>query len=543
MTLMKFRVARRTTSANAFRLLARVLGVLSIALASFQSPLLVAGAQADQNNPHQSPQSPTSNPKRAEEPFGFQNVVEEARGIAKKPFEPARKIRDQDVRAHSYEQYKTYRFAPSSESMRVFTGPFEVQPLPVGWLYRQAVEIYVVQNGKVDRKTFGSDEFLLTNSRGPKDKPARLSGFRINGYLNSISKLDEIVVFQGATYFRALGRGHKYGLSARGLAINTASRKGEEFPFFKKFWIKKGTHRDTQAEIYALLDSPSVAGAYKFTIQPGEETVMDVELHLFPRKPISSFGLAPLTSMNFVSPAQINETVDFRPRIHDSSGLAIKTSSGERIWRPLVNPHRLELSYFRDQNASEFGLIQRPRAFAKYQDLEAEYHKRPSAWVELKSGFSNGDVTLIEIPSSEEVHDNIVAFWQPDQALTRGSEHKFNLRIRWCGKSPHDLTGPVVSQTLIGKEQHGNKTLYRIIADFVDQGHDLNTDVLPKAKASPSSGRIQNITVQENTATRGVRVAILFEPEGKTSSDIRLNLDRWSNRVPETFIYRWVHKP
>ena len=220
-----------------------------------------------------------------------------------------------------------------------------------------------------------------------------------------------MVTFLGASYFRGLAKGQKYGLSARGLAINTAEMIGEEFPIFKEFWLQKPKTKDKVITLYALLDSKSVSGAYRFEIIPGANTIMNIEAHLFPRENIQKIGIAPLTSMFLFGENNKNDFDDFRLEVHDSDGLLVHNGHGEWLWRPLDNSKKLRISSFVDNGVKGFGLLQRDRDLSNYQDFEANYQSRPSAWVEPLENWNDGYVQLVEIPSRQEIHDNIVAYW------------------------------------------------------------------------------------------------------------------------------------
>ena len=247
---------------------------------------------------------------------------------------------------------------------------------------------------------------------------------------------DEIAVFQGASYFRGVSKGQVYGLSARGLAIDTAQPGGEEFPFFRAFWLETPVPTARQTIVHALLDSPSATGAYTFRIAGGKPTTMDVEVKLFTRKQIEHVGVAPLTSMFLFSGNGRERIDDFRPAVHDSDGLAIADANGERVWRPLANPRRLQVSAFSVKELAGFGLIQRQRNFPSFEDLEARYERRPSAWVEPVGSWGSGAVHLVEIPSEEEIHDNVVAFWRPQEPYKQGSAYTFAYRLTWPDQAP-----------------------------------------------------------------------------------------------------------
>jgi glucans biosynthesis protein len=468
-------------------------------------------------------------------------VRKEAQALSFAPFTPVDEI-NIDF-ADTYDEYRRLRFQPSRALWHREPPGLELQGLPLGWLFKRPIEVFAVEDGITRQVQFAAADFLDERQEAveARIKPAHmpLSGFRISGPLNGIDKSDEIIVFQGASYFRALGRGHVYGVSARGLAVGTASNKGEEFPSFRKFWVEKPAASSTDVVVHALMDSPSVTGAYSFFVRPGTETVVDVTATLYPRQALAEVGIAPLTSMFLVGPVNAARARDFRPRVHDSDGLAILTGQGERIWRPLTNPRKLEVSAFVDNNVRGFGLMQRRRTFSDYQDLEARYERRPSVWVDFMDGVGEGNVFLVELPTEEEIHDNIVAFWRPSQHLEKGREHQLRYRLRWRDDTPTQYMGPWISDTRIGRAYFNVPAgSLRFVVDFLDRERFSEKDA-PVAKASASSGLIRDVVSKANPETGGVRVSFIFEPKGKESAELRLNLGDWNGRTAETWLYRW----
>jgi len=279
------------------------------------------------------------------------------------------------------------------------------------------------------------------------------AGFRVHFALNTPKYKDEVLVFQGASYFRALGKDQRYGLSARGLAIDTGLASGEEFPRFTEFWIERPEPQAKELTIFALLDSESVAGAYRFVLRPGNETVTAVKARLFLRKNVARLGIAPLTSMYFFGENQPRTAGrDYRPEVHDSDILLVQSGTGEWITRPLVNPKRLLVTSFALSNPLGFGLMQRDRQFEDYQDLEARYELRPSAWVEPRGGWGKGRVELVQIPTPDETNDNIVAFWVPDELPKLLAPFDVEYRIRWQKNTD---TKPPLSWVMQTRRGHG----------------------------------------------------------------------------------------
>ena len=257
-------------------------------------------------------------------------------------------------------------------------------------------------------------------------------------------------VFLGASYFRAVAKGEIYGLSARGLAINTGESKGEEFPLFRAFWIEKPAPNANSIVVHALLDSESTTAAYRFTIRPGDTTVFDVEMAIYPRVDLDHAGLTPMTSMFLFGPNDRNEVDDFRPSVHDSDGMAIYNGRGEELWRPLSNPKDLQISTFTDLNPRGYGLMQRQKNFIEYQDLESSFERRPSLWAEPIGDWGEGSVQLIEIPTREEIHDNIASFWRPKNPLQAKGEHTYTYRLHWGPDTPKASSLARFSRTAVG---------------------------------------------------------------------------------------------
>jgi len=362
-----------------------------------------------------------------------------------------------------------------------------------------------------------------------------LSGFRIRSRINSNKVWDEFLVFQGASYFRAVGKSLLYGVSARGLAINTAEPSGEEFPAFTHFWIERPGPRANAIVIYALLESESATGAYRFTVQPGVETLTDVDLTLFPRAEIRVAGIAPLTSMFLFDETNRGRLDDYRPEVHDSDGLQIAAASGEQIFRPLANPIKLQLSSFTTQQPKGFGLVQRSRQQSDFQDFDAQYERRPSTWVEPKGEWGAGGVELVEIPSGRETNDNIVAFWRPVQPLTPGHPAHFAYRIVWCAEPALPKSFGKAVATRSGASIDGKRRVF--LLDFVGAGEKVDGLHLD---LGASAGRISNATLMSNGALHGLRASFELDPRDADLIELRLRIMRGDRPVSETWLYRWT---
>ena len=373
----------------------------------------------------------------------------------------------------------------------------------------------------------------------PMDETLGYSGLRFLGELEKPGVFQEYSVFQGASYFRAIGKGHIYGLSARGIALNTGAPEGEEFPEFRKFWIERPDPGSGEVILHCLLDGPSVAGAYRFRIMPGATTVMDVEATLFPRVPLENVGVAAETSMFFFDQTNRHRFDDFRPAVHDSDGLMIRNGAGEHIWRPLANPTSLQISSFVDDNPQGFGLMQRARRFSDFADLQAKYHRRPGLWVEPGEDWGPGAVTLVEIPTDREIYDNIVAYWRPREALAAGQGHRFTYRLHWCSDAPVARDRAHVLNTHMGK---GFSTRRVAAIDFAPHPMTPRDPGEITPHVSTNRGEVTGGILQMNPETGGLRLDFGFEPPEERGMELRAQLVLPDGKpVSEVWLYRWTH--
>ncbi len=481
--------------------------------------------------------------------FSFTDVVAMARKLADRPYVPSTGKLPTRFQSLSYDQYRDIRFKPDRALWRSAHLPFQVELFHRGFIYPDKVQIYVVSDGKPTLLDYSPDLFTFgaptttTSPKAPAPKPVApdpnlgFAGFRIHAPINRADYYDEVVAFLGASYFRAVGRGEDYGLSARGLAINTAQPKGEEFPRFTTFWIEQPSADDAVINVDALLDSPSVAGAYHFTISPGAATTMNVIMTLFPRVRLDHIGIAPMSSMFFFGPNDRSDTDDFRPAVHDSDGLEMYSGHGEWIWRPLENPSELQISAFVDSNPQGFGLMQRARSFADYQDLEANYERRPSLWVEPRGKWGDGNVTLIEIPTDAETHDNIVAFWHPNAPIPAGKPYTLSYTLYWSDNPPFRPSLAQVRSTRIGDASTAHERI--VVIDYTPEAPSADASP-PQGVVTASPGTVSNIVVQPNPHTGGWRLSFDLDPGSSPLVELRAQLERNDTPVSETWLYRWT---
>jgi glucans biosynthesis protein len=468
--------------------------------------------------------------------FDPQTLAELAKALAAKPFTPPELV-GEPFASLGYDQYRDIRYRPELAYWLGENRGFTLEFMHAGFIYKAPVRIHIIEGEVPLEIQYGSHLFNFGKLHVPPihDQPL-FSGFRLRAQMDSEHE-DEFLVFQGASYFRALGKEQLYGTSARGIAIDTAEPKGEEFPFFRSFWIERPSISSKTITIYALLDSLSLTGAFTFHVTPGISTVMDVEAKLFARRDIGHLGVAPLTSMFFFAERE-RRFDDYRTAAHDSDCLVIAQKSGEWIARPLANPQRLQVSSFGEQSIRGFGLQQRARSFWNYNDLEARYELRPSTWVEPKDDWGSGQIELVEIPTDYEFNDNIVAFWRPATPLTARESRTYTYWLRW-GQPVSERSLARIAGTQSGAAPGGGRLF---VIDFdPPSGKDVSVDWKDASpQASASTGKLKNIRGEPNRFTGGYRATFELDTEGTHLSELRLVLLKSGKPASEIWLYRWT---
>lgn len=484
----------------------------------------------------------------AAEPFGFATVKARAALLAASPYEERVSRVPAALQSLDYDDFRRISYR-RERAWWAGTGlPFQLQFAHPGFLLKRTIQVSEVSAGRVTPIPFDRSAFDYHFDWDLGAIPADLgfAGFRVLHPLNDPRGFDELIVFQGASYFRALGRSLHYGLSARGLALNSGGPAPEEFPVFEEFWIERPLPGSGTVIIHALLDSPSVAGAYQFTVTPGDATVVEVRSALFFRAGAAPgvVGIAPLTSMFWHGENSGTTHGDFRPEVHDSDGLAMARGNGEWLWRPLVNPRVIRTSAFSDENPRGFGLLQRDRFFSAYQDLEAYYHLRPSAWVEPIGEWGRGSVRLVELPTPNETEDNIGVFWVPEQAPAAGEPLELAYRIHWFQEGRGGVQPPAgrTVATRIGRSQTHDPDWVRFTVEF--EGGPLATlgeEVAVEADVTVSGGAVlKHQTAIRNRFTGGQRAAFAILPDGTGRPvELRCFLRSADGALTETWTYLW----
>ncbi|WP_308813351.1 glucan biosynthesis protein G [Pseudomonas capeferrum] len=365
--------------------------------------------------------------------FNLDDVASKAKDLAGEKYEVPKSNLPATFRDMKFADYQKIHFIQEKAEWAGDKTPFKLSFYHQGMHFDTPVKINEVTATTVEEIKYDPSRFDFGDVPHDAKTTENLgyAGFRVLYPINKADKQDEIMTLLGASYFRVVGKGHIYGLSARGLAIDTALPSGEEFPRFREFWVEKPKPTDKHLVIYALLDSPRSTGAYKLTLRPGSDTIVDVKSRVYLRDHVSRLGVAPLTSMFLFGSNQPSKILNYRPALHDSEGLSIHADNGEWLWRPLNNPRHLAVSNFSVENPRGFGLLQRQREFAHYEDLDDNYQKRPSAWIEPRGDWGKGTVDLVEIPTADETNDNIVAYWSPEKLPEPGQPVEFDYRLHW----------------------------------------------------------------------------------------------------------------
>jgi len=474
--------------------------------------------------------------------------------LANEPFDDWRQEPPKEIRKLTYDQYRDIRFNPKKAIWRYDHIPFQVQLFHPGWIQSDQVNVHVIQNGRVENIPYNQDFFDFgTNSAVniPEGK-MKFSGLRVHYPLNRPDYLDELAVFQGATYFRALAKNLVYGLSARAVAVNCGGPGVEEFPRFRALWITRPDDKENSIRIFGLIDSPSLAGAAEFVITPGTTTIMRNRIAIYARKKIAHLGIAPLTSMYWYGRQTGMRFSDFRPEVHDSDGLLMNNGAGEWLWRPLAHEGKFRFCSFVDKTPKGFGLLQRDRSFTSYADLEAHYQDRPSAWVTPTGDWGEGAIRLLELPTVDEFNDNIVAFWEPKKALSAGQNAEFAYEIQWFGDNPKlPDTGRTFSTRVADIPDpedkdlaaDGKTVIRKFVLDFC--WPEVSEDASSTNQLVPSVS-VQNATLlgkpvqQYNAYERTWRLFFkAAAPKGGDPVECRAFISRNAKPVTETWIYLW----
>ncbi len=485
----------------------------------------------------------------APQQFSFDLLSAEMQALAAAPFAVPERTPSflDDLK---YDDYRLIAFRPDRARWQEDDSFFRLHAFSMGWLFKDPVLLFEVTGEQATPMAVSTDDFeylndLATRIPAHAEMPG-VAGFRLHHPLNRPDVWDELAAFLGASYFRALGRGNAYGLSARGLAVNSGLSRAEEFPRFSRFYIERPSGFRETITVHAALESESVTGAYRFVITPGDETVMEVTARLFFRADVEQLGIAPLTSMFLFSEKNRADFDDFRPNVHDSDGLRVVRNDGDVIWRPLNNPSRLSSSYFVEQGVRSFGLHQRDRNFENYQDPAAHYERRPSVDVEPLGDWGRGVVRLVEIPTDLEVNDNIVAFWVPNGQVRAGETREFAYRLRW-GALAHDPGDPraYVYETRTGQGGvsgvENTDGTRKFVVDF--KGGllgELGEGAEVEAVTAVTRGTIVTQTLSPIAGSDVWRLVLDVAAEPGATVELAAYVAGYGRKLTELWLYQWV---
>ena len=482
-------------------------------------------------------EAPPEQPKDAS--FNPNMVVDRARELAK----TGHKAPSTDLAAPfanlNYDQYVGIRLRPDAVIWAQSNVGFAIEPLPRGFIFSAPVAVNLVEDNVVKPVQITAAAFDFGKiPPPPPTTPVGLSGFRVLETSPNTPPV-EAAIFQGASFMRAIARGQNLGVVSRALSIRTADPKGEEFPFIREVWIERPSLANVALVVHALIDSESMTGAYRFTLRPGDATIVDTECTLFARAAVDNYGLGGMTAMFAFNPINRKAVDDVRAAVCEVSGLQMLNGKGEWIWRPVSNRETLQVSAFLDTNPGGFGLLQRDRGFAHFEDDGQHWEQRPSLWIEPIAEWGEGSVQLVEIPTDSETNDNIICFWRPKTPLRAGGEISFAYRQFWCWLPPTRPTLAVVTDSRGG---HGaNAKLRRFLVEFSsDQFSNpaFLQDIKPAL--STSVGKIASVQHFLSQERKTFRVLFELDPGGESLAEMRLVLENNGKPVSETWLYRWT---
>lgn len=519
--------------------------LLKYALAGLATPVIGGIAGVSQSHGQSADGKPADAGGDTQATTGFEpNTLNgEARERASKPFRQSGSDLPDFFAKLEYDQYSEIQRKPERAIWLDENIGFAIEPLHRGSIYSHQMQLGIVENGQSARLSYRRDDFEFGRLKPPADVgDIGFSGFRVLR-TDGKGKREEVAVFQGACFYKAVADGQLPGVTARALALRVGDPKGEEVPRIVAAFIEKPTRAKNALVIHALLDSPSLAGAFRFTLRPGEATIIDTECTLFTRVQIDHFGLGAMQATYLFGPMDRRRSDDIRPGVYEISGLQVLTGRKEWIWRPIANRDTLQVSAFIDDNPAGFGLIQRDREFFRFLDDEQFWHRRPSVWIEPIGEWGRGSVTLAEIPADAQVNQNIVAYYRPLTPLAAGSESHFAYRQFWCWNPPERPALAMATTSRLGRPYGApsNSRRRRVLVEFTGAAfadERLPDDLKPRISCYQGSVSATKLTHIRERST--VRVQFDFDPGAANSAELRLDLAARDTSVTETWLYRWT---
>jgi glucans biosynthesis protein len=483
-------------------------------------------------------------------------LAKQAEARAQKPFHSPRAELPAFLSQMTYDQYREIEFRHDKALWAKEGLPFRIEFFHPGYLYQEPVHVSEFTSTTLQPVQFAQSFFNYRSLRLSSPIPADtgFAGFRILTHLNAPDKLDELGAFQGASYFRLLGQGEVYGMSARGLALDCGEDgRPEEFPIFTDFWLGTPQQNDPVLVLYTLLDSVSCTGAYEFRIKPGPTTQAEVSAVLYfrdrtnvlaadpHRKPLATVGFAPLTSMYWFGSAGERKFDDYRPEVHDSEGLLLRLENGESVWRPLVNGTALRHQKFPANGIRGFGLLQRDRNFNNYQDIFHSYQDAPSVWVEVHGNWGHGDVHLVELSTQYEGLDNVVACWSPAENPAPLQPLRLGYTLYWTKETDMTVSSNQVVATRVGVNPRAQEERQFVI-DFNLPQFTSEADPPTVAATCGDSGKVTETQIFRNSIEKTWRVILDVAPRPgpRQPFDVTCALKKGDQKVGETWTYHWT---
>jgi glucans biosynthesis protein len=489
------------------------------------------------------------------QPFSFDHLIDLARSMAAKPYVAPPRPDPGIVQQIDYDAYGKIRFRPELALYGQGGGAYPITFMHVGNFFPKTVRMHAVEGGMAREIVYSPDYFSMPDdhmARGLGPEPSAFAGFWVREGRSrpDWATAEPFATFLGASYYRTVGEHGQVGMSARGITLSPGGAEPEEFPDFTQYWFEPAPDEASPLTVMALLDGPSIAGAYRMLISRTGSVTLEIEKHLFLRRDVARLGIAPLTSMYWFGESNRPFQADWRPEVHDSDGLALWTGGGERIFRPLNNPSRITFSSFWDENPKGFGLSQRDRDLDHYLD-GVRYEDRPSTWVEPLEPWGKGIVQLLEIPTDDEIHDNINVYWLPEKPARAGDALSFRYRQHWQGQEPGfpDYLARGVSVRVGRGGQPGKPRPHGVVKFMVEfEGKVLEElwgwNLKAEPVISPARGTVSMVQMEPSPGSRRWRVTFDLEADGNEPCDIRLYLRAGDRALSETWLYQhhWVRE-
>ena len=469
-------------------------------------------------------------------PFTPEAVLKAAAQLAAAPFKAPSAPLPSVFSSLNFEQYAAIRRVAGTAIWADQKLGFSLEPLHRGFVFTTPITINIVENGLSQRVIYDPADFDF----GKLQPPAAMGDLGFSGLRilrASDDGFEDAAIFQGASFYRSRARGQNFGVTARGLSIRTGDEPGEEFPLFREFWVEKPTPASNTLTMYALLDSESVAGSFRFTIRPLETTIIDTEMTLVARVATDKLGIGGMAANYLFSGLDHRRPDDWREAVYEITGLQILSGKDEWLWRPVCNRDTLQVSAFSDVNPRGFGLLQRSRSFDAFYDDEGRSELRPTLWIEPIGEWGEGDVRLLEIPAASDANDNIIAQWRPKAGIAAGKSQSLAYRQFWCWTPPSKPPLAVCTSSRAGKTGGRPRFAVEMTGDAFA---DPQKAAAAAADLQANPGKVGSVRLFPYRDRRSVRILFDLDPGSETFSEIRLTLKIDNQAVSETWLYRWT---